>query len=190
MNLYIKYTKPTIDFLLAFLLVFLLIPIWIVTSIFILLDNGFPIIYRQSRTGLKLKEFNIYKFRTMVKNADELGITSTKANDSRITRTGRLLRKLSIDELPQLFNVIKGDMSLVGFRPGVKTAYKPEDCDLSIFTVKPGITGLAQVSGRSSLTPAEKRKLEVEYSNNISFLLDVKILYKTFLRVLKGSSAF
>ena len=118
-TIYSKYIKRLLDFFISLSMVIILSPILLIIGIAIAVSSGFPVIYRQKRMGKGYKEFTIYKFRTMVKNADKIGPTSTVAGDARITKIGKVLRKSSLDELPQLFNILKGDMSLIGYRPDV-----------------------------------------------------------------------
>lgn len=182
---YGKYGKRVLDFLAALLL---LAAIWwflLLVALLILAGDGRPVLFAQERIGQFGRPFKIYKFRTMVKNAEAIGPRSTASGDPRITPIGAFLRKTSLDELPQLFNVLAGDMSFVGFRPGVREDYEPEDFDSGMFAVRPGITGYAQVNGRSALTPEEKRAWERKYAADISWLTDMKILCKTVLVVLK-----
>lgn len=175
--MYKSFGKPMIDRFLAFIGIVVLLPVFIIIGFLIFLDDGFPIIYKQLRVGKNAKGFYIYKFRTMIKNADKVGPLSTANNDERITNIGKFLRKTSLDELPQLFNVLNGTMSLIGYRPDVfrdDTNYSD-----SKYTLKPGITGYAQVNGRSSLTSGQKLYWEKKYVNDISFITDIKILVKT-----------
>ncbi|PBQ28616.1 sugar transferase [Shewanella algae] len=188
--MYNRLVKRTLDFMVALSFIILLSPLFLIIAILIYLNSGRPIIYKQIRIGRGVKEFYIYKFRTMIVNADKVGPTSTKINDSRITPIGRFLRKYSLDELPQLFNVLLGDMSLIGYRPGVLDGYSADFLNSSVFSMRPGITGLAQVSGRSVLKAEDKRKLEIEYSENVGFLLDIKIIYLTFVKVIFGKNAY
>lgn len=174
-----KYFKRAMDIIISLVAVVLLIPVFILIAIAIKMDSKGRIIFKQERVGQKAKKFYIYKFRTMVSNASQIGPSSTAENDVRITRIGRFLRKTSLDELPQLWNVLLGDMSLVGYRPGVRENYSEEDLQSEIFLVKPGLTGAAQINGRSSLSLEEKRNYEKEYARNISFLTDIKIFFKT-----------
>lgn len=178
-KIYLKYGKRIFDFIISFILLIFLMPLFLLISVFIKLDSKGPIIYKQKRIGKNLKEFNIYKFRTMGKNADKIGPEYTVAGDSRITKVGSFLRKYSLDELPQLLNVLIGDMSLVGYRPGIKKHYKNKDLNSKIFCMKPGITGYAQIMGRSKITRARKRELEKEYINKVSFYNDLKIILLT-----------
>ena len=151
--------------------------------------------FLQERLGKNGDVFKIYKFRTMVENAESKGSgIYTSKGDPRITKIGHFLRKTSLDELPQLLNVIKGDMSLVGPRPPVP--YHPykyneySDKQRKRFTVKPGITGFAQVSGRNKLSWDERIEYDVEYVENYSLFLDFKILFNTFLTVFKNNDIY
>ncbi|WP_243467105.1 sugar transferase [Acetivibrio straminisolvens] len=146
--------------------------------------------YKQKRVGQGGKDFYVYKFRTMYLNADKIGPTITKEGDRRITKVGKILRKLSIDELPQMVNVFLGQMSLVGYRPGVRENYSEADLKSRIFDLKPGITGYAQVMGRSTLTREEKRNWELKYAEDASFLVDLKIILLTIKKVVTGEAAY
>lgn len=180
--MYKSFGKPLIDRFFASIGIVVLLPVFIIISFLIFLDDGFPIIYKQLRVGKNAKVFYIYKFRTMIRNADKVGPLSTSNNDKRVTKVGRFLRKTSLDELPQLFNVLNGTMSLIGYRPDV---FRAEDDYKDIkYTLKPGITGYAQVNGRSSLANEQKLNWERKYVKDISFLIDIKILFKTFEIVL------
>ncbi|VEJ09836.1 sugar transferase [Actinobacillus delphinicola] len=175
--MYKKGFKRFLDITISLLLLLLCLLPFIVIAIAIRIDSKGNILFIQERIGQNREPFKIIKFRTMVFNAPSLGGSSTLSNDPRITKVGAILRKLSLDELPQLINVFKGDMSLIGYRPDVDANL---DYDYQVvYTLKPGITGLAQVSGRSLLNTECKTKLEIEYAKNISFLLDLKILLKT-----------
>lgn len=184
-NFYRKFGKRQMDILIATPSIIILLPILLLISITIKLDSKGPIIYKQKRVGKSLEEFYIYKFRTMIVNADQIGPKSTKENDRRITKIGNLLRKFSLDELPQLVNVLMGKMSIVGYRPGLKENYTEEELKSMIFFYKPGITGYAQIYGRSAILQQEKRRLEYQYCNEISFVTDFKIIMKTIKIVLK-----
>lgn len=147
------------------------------------LDSKGPVFFNQERVGEDGELFTIYKFRTMVENAENKGSGYyVKKNDNRITKIGNFLRKTSLDELPQLINVLKGDMSLVGPRPTLEYQVEEyDDFERKRLKMKPGITGWAQVNGRNNLSWPEKIKLDVWYFNNWSFLLDLKILFRTFI---------
>lgn len=176
--------KRLCDLLIScFLIILLFIPM-IIISVSIYVNMGRPIIFKQQRPGLHGKPFYIYKFRTMTNEVDEHG--ELLPNNQRITPLGNLLRKLSLDELPQLFNVLKGDLSLVGPRPLLMEylpLYNKEQARRH--DVKPGITGWAQVNGRNAITWEEKFKLDVWYVDNQSLWLDIKILFLTVLKVFK-----
>lgn len=181
---YDKYVKRMFDIIVAItLLVISLIPILLI-SVMIRIRMGSPIIFKQTRPGLHGKPFSIYKFRTMTNETDSKG--NLLPNEKRITMLGKLLRKLSIDELPQLFNVLKGEISLVGPRP-LLMEYLPlyNDKQARRHHVRPGITGWAQVNGRNNISWEDRFSLDVWYVENQSFLLDVKILFLTLVKVFK-----
>jgi lipopolysaccharide/colanic/teichoic acid biosynthesis glycosyltransferase len=184
--------KRIIEVLIVTLSLVILSPLLLVLSILILISDGYPILYKQERVGLHGNGFLIYKFRTMVKNATDIGPYFTSRDDPRITRIGGILRKTSMDELPQLFNVLMGDMSMVGPRPNVEKQrmdYEESDWELRN-SVRPGITGLAQVSGRSCCTFEERLGFDLIYvrSNNIS--LDINIIFRTIIGVLLKKGSF
>lgn len=200
------FIKRLFDIICGLLGCILILPIAIVVKIAYVCDKDFSsIFYSQIRIGKNGKKFKMYKFRSMVPNADEilfktLEIDKVAAeeyrknkkfkNDPRITKVGRVMRKLSIDELPQLINILKGDMSMIGNRP-----YLPRERDdmgeyyKDIIKTKPGLTGYWQVNGRSDTTFNERLKLESFYSNHNSLVLDIKIFFKTFQVVLFGKGA-
>jgi lipopolysaccharide/colanic/teichoic acid biosynthesis glycosyltransferase len=148
------------------------------------LSQGFPIFYSQNRVGKNGAEFKIIKFRTMIRNAENVGQKYTIPGDSRVTKIGKFMRKFSIDEIPQLVNVLIGNMSIVGIRPGVKDDYSEDDYKNGLFSLKPGITGYAQINGRSNLTKEKKREWEFKYIKDVSFLVDLIIIFKTVFVVL------
>jgi len=179
--------KTLFDRTIAFaaLIVFLL-PVWLPVWLFIILTSPGGAIYRQTRVGKGCKPFELYKFRSMVAGADRHGY-QTQDGDARITPIGRIIRRTSIDELPQLLNVLKGDMSLVGPRPDTpmqKSNYTEADWQLR-HSVRPGITGLAQVNGRSNISAVARLAYDLEYARNVSLRLDSMILLKT-LGVITG----
>jgi len=188
-----KYLKRTIDFLLSFLAIILLSPLLSIIALWIKLDSKGPAIFKQDRLGLYGQAFKIFKFRTMKVGAEAGGVYEKKG-DARVTRAGKLLRKTSLDELPQLVNVLLGDMSLIGPRPPL--TYHPwpyEEYDTfqkKMFDVRPGVTGWAQVNGRKEVPWPKRIKLNVEYVENISFVLDIKIFFKTIFKVLKMEDNF
>jgi undecaprenyl phosphate N,N'-diacetylbacillosamine 1-phosphate transferase len=174
-------TKRVFDLVFAFLLLPGVLLILIVFSIIIKLDSKGPVFFRQERLGRNRRPFRVIKLRTMVENADKLGAgLYAEKNDPRFTRAGLVLRRFSLDEFPQIFNVIAGDMSFVGPRPlpaVIVNEYK-EKFDI-ILKVKPGITGLAQVSGRNELSRGERLKIDMFYATHFSFSLDIQILIRT-----------
>ena len=181
--IYLKF-KRIFDLIFAILSLFLLSPLLIIISILSLIFLGAPILFIQKRPGFKDKIFKIYKFRTMNNNLDNNG--KLLDDDKRLTRFGLFLRKTSLDELPSLINVIKGDMSFIGPRPLlVEYLTRYSEKQKERHNVKPGITGLAQINGRNLLTWDEKLEYDVLYTYKFSFLLDIRILIKTFFIVLK-----
>jgi sugar transferase EpsL len=177
--------KRLLDLSCSILLLVALSPIIFFTAVFVKVKLGTPVIFKQKRPGLNEKPFYLYKFRTMTDERDRNGrLLSDKI---RLTPAGQFLRKYSLDELPQLINVLKGDLSLVGPRPLLMEylpLYTEEQAKRHL--VKPGITGLAQISGRNTITWEEKFKLDVWYVKNQSVMLDMKILSMTFIKVIKS----
>lgn len=181
---YDKVIKRAADFLLAlFALLVLAIPLGIL-SVLVKTRLGSPVLFRQERPGKNGEIFTLYKFRTMTDERDENG--NLLPDEVRLTKIGRLLRNLSLDELPEFYNILKGDMSFVGPRP-LLVRYLPlySERQAMRHNVRPGLTGLAQVNGRNLLTWEEKFEWDVKYVENISPWLDIKILFKTVLNVLK-----
>jgi lipopolysaccharide/colanic/teichoic acid biosynthesis glycosyltransferase len=182
--------KRVVDVILSLLATVALAPLMLITIVAIALEDGFPVLYRQTRLGLGGREFGMFKFRSMVSNADKEGPYFTATGDPRITRVGRLIRKTSIDELPQLWNVVIGDMSLVGPRPDVpvqRSLYTDADWDQRC-SVRPGITGLAQALIRSGGSDGERLSLDLRYTREASVWLDLKIMFWTLGR-LSGNGA-
>ncbi len=177
--------KRLLDLSSSIILLITLSPIILFTAVFVKVKLGTPVIFKQKRPGLNEKPFYLYKFRTMTDERDRNGrLLSDKI---RLTPAGQFLRKYSLDELPQLINVFVGDLSLVGPRPLLMDylpLYTEEQAKRHL--VKPGITGLAQISGRNTLSWEEKFKLDVWYVENRSFFLDLKILWKTFYKVIQS----
>lgn len=177
----------------AFLATILIAPLLLIISLCIILDSPGGVIFKQKRLGYKGKEFDVYKFRTMVANAEKIGdgLIIKSEQDARITRVGKLLRKTSLDELPQFFNIIKGDMSFVGPRPPVTyhpyEGYQnyPEEAKKR-FEMRPGITGLAQVRLRNSGTWNERIQIDIEYIQKYSWWLDIKIIFMTAFSMLNS----
>ncbi|WP_417328161.1 undecaprenyl phosphate N,N'-diacetylbacillosamine 1-phosphate transferase [Halarcobacter sp.] len=178
--------KSIFDKLLALFLIILFLPIYIVVSLLILWKMGSPILFRQKRPGYKEKIFGIYKFRTMTNETDKE--ENLLPDDKRLVGVGKFIRSTSLDELPQLFNVLKGEMSFVGPRPLlIEYLDLYNDKQKRRHNVKPGITGWAQVNGRNAISWEQKFEYDVWYVDNQSFLLDMKILWLTFLKVVKRS---
>ncbi|MEZ4812074.1 MAG: sugar transferase [Caldisericia bacterium] len=179
-KVYNPFWKRAFDLVFGLLALVVLSPILLIISILIVLDDGFPVFFIQKRVGRNSKVFNCVKFRTMVKNAANIGTGIwTSENDPRITRVGKKLRSF-IDELPQIFNVITGSMSIVGPRPSlVYQSKRYDDHQKKRLRVKPGITGWAQINGRNELSWPEKIDLDVWYTENFSFKLDLKIIFDT-----------
>jgi len=178
--------KRLFDITLAVILVLLFSPLYIIVSLLILSKMGFPILFRQKRPGLHAKIFGIYKFRTMTNEKDEHG--ELLPDKKRLVGIGKFIRSASLDELPQIFNVLKGEMSFVGPRP-LLIEYLPlyNDKQKKRHDVKPGITGWAQVNGRNAISWEQKFEYDVWYVEHQSFWLDMKILWMTFLKVVKQS---
>src|SRR5690625_3724912 len=184
--------KRTFDLVLSIFLLIALSPILLTVAIIIKIEGRGPILFKQKRGGLYQRNFYIYKFRTMVENAENIGLGyKTEENDPRITKVGSILRKYSIDEIPQLINIIKGDMSIVGPRPALPVQTDNYNSyQLQRLQVKPGITGLAQINGRNTLTWDERIKWDVEYVNKASLGLDIKIILKTVFIVLRRKDIY
>ena len=178
--------KNLFDKTLALFLIILFSPIYIVVSLLIFFKMGSPILFRQKRPGYKEEIFGIYKFRTMTNEKDEFG--RLLPDEQRLVGIGKFIRSTSLDELPQLFNVLKGEMSFVGPRPLLEE-YLPlyNEKQKRRHDVKPGITGWAQVNGRNAISWEQKFDYDVWYVDNQSFWLDIKILWLTFLKVVKRS---
>jgi len=176
--------KRIIDVLVSVVVLIVALPVLMVASILIYLYMGKPVLFRQSRPGYNEKPFTLIKFRTMLDAYDKNG--NPLPDHSRLTRLGSVLRKTSLDELPQLWNVLKGEMSLVGPRP-LFTKYLPfyTDRERKRHLVKPGITGLAQINGRNLLTWEDRLELDVQYVEKQSLLLDMNILFTTLVKVIK-----
>ena len=178
--------KHLFDKSLALFLIILFSPIYIIVSLLIFFKMGSPILFRQKRPGYKEKIFGIYKFRTMTNEKDEFG--NLLPDDKRLVGIGKFIRSTSLDELPQLFNVLKGEMSFVGPRPLLEEyLLLYNEKQKRRHDVKPGITGWAQVNGRNAISWEQKFDYDVWYVDNQSFLLDIKILWLTFLKVVKRS---
>ena len=201
-NIFYEVSKRALDFTAALLGLILLSPIFLIVSILIKLESEGEVIFSQTRIGLKGKKFKMYKFRSMVKNAEELKAKLAAQNemsgpmfkmkeDPRVTKVGKFIRKTSIDELPQLINVLKGDMSLVGPRPSLpKEVENFEPWMLQRLEVKPGLTCYWQGSGRNNIDFEDWMKLDLQYVEDRNFLLDLKLIFKTFFVLFGDKNAY
>ena len=194
--MYKNYLKRCFDFCIALIATPFVLLIIVLLAPFIYLDDKGPIFYNAERRGLHGKKFKMIKFRSMYVNSPDLrnddGSTFNSENDPRVTKMGKLMRKTSIDELPQILNVLKGDMSFIGPRPTL--AQRPleqiSEHDKIRYNVRPGITGYAQAYYRNSISQEEKYEMDNYYVNNVSFILDIRILIKTISSVLKRDNVF
>jgi len=179
-----RQIKKALDMLGSGMLILILSPVYILIALAIWISSGRPILFRQYRLGKDAVPFLIYKFRTMIPNAPDIrnpdGSTFNAADDPRLTPIGRFLRRTSLDELPQLINILKGEMSFVGPRPEVVDVYSDyEDEELKRLFVRPGITGWAAINGRNSISLHKRRQYDIEYVDHWSLGLDLKILLYT-----------
>ena len=194
--------KRMLDIIISIICFIILLPLMLVIAVLIKIDSSGPVIFKQKRAGIYGRPFKIYKFRTMVQDAEsqfKLDIDPKNINnfvfqdkdDPRVTKLGCFLRKTSLDELPQLLNVIKGDMSLIGPRPEIYDIVDLyDDHQRRRLDVKPGVTGLAQVKGRGELTLEQTIKHDLEYIDNLSIKMDLKLLFSTFNVVIRRKGAF
>ncbi len=199
-RIYNRFFKRIIDFIVAFFLLIVALPFFVIISLIIVIDSGFPIFYKPLRDGYKSKPFHIYKFRTMVKDADK-GDGTTALNDPRITRAGKILRKLKLDEIPQLINVLNSTMSFIGPRPELlKYTGRYEGEEKLILQVRPGITdfssiefiNLDEIVGEENpdemyekYVLKQKNQLRIKYAKEVSLKTDIALFTKTCLQVLK-----
>lgn len=181
--MYKKFLKRFFDIVLSLMAIIILSPVYIIVSILVLIFMGWPILFKQPRPGKDEKIFNMYKFRTMTNKKDKDG--NLLPDDQRLPKFGRLLRKTSLDELPELFNILFGQMSLIGPRP-LLVEYLPyyKDEEKQRHDVRPGLTGWAQVNGRNLLGWDERFKKDVEYVEKCSLLFDIKIVFMTIKKVI------
>lgn len=187
-KIYIKI-KRIIDFVLSFVGIIILTPLYLILLVAIKLDSPGPILFKQKRVGIHKTYFNILKFRTMkIDTPKDMPTHMLENPEQYITKVGKFLRKTSLDELPQIFNIIKGDMSIIGPRPALWNQYDllEERDKYGANDVLPGLTGLAQISGRDELEISVKAKLDGDYVQNMSFWMDVKCFFGTILSVLKS----
>jgi len=188
-SFYARYGKRAIDLTLAAVVLIAFGWLLVLIAIAIKLEDRGPVFYRQERIGMGGRPFRLTKFRSMVLGAEHKGAgILVEKNDARITRVGRIIRKLSLDELSQIFDVVRGDMSVVGPRPGLRyQAELYDELQIRRLTVRPGITGWAQVNGRNAIRWPERIRLDLEYIDRISFLLDLRIILITIPALLSGS---
>lgn len=187
--MYKTYIKRMIDILISLIGIIVLFPLFLIVAFLIKIDSKGPIFFRQKRLGKHGKEFEIIKFRSMCVGAEKQGTGQySYQGDPRVTKVGNVLRKTSIDELPQFINILKGDMSLIGFRPPL--TYHPwkyseyTDEQKKMFDIKPGVTGWAQINGRKEVEWLKRIEMNIWYTENISFLLDLKIFILTIKKVI------
>lgn len=181
--MYRKYIKRLLDFILSLFAIIILSPVLLIVALLVRIKLGAPVIFKQKRPGLNEKIFTLYKFRTMTDAKDEHG--NLLPDEIRLTKFGKLLRSTSLDELPELFNILKGDMSIVGPRP-LLVRYLPlyNEHQKHRHDVRPGFTGYAQCNGRNAISWEEKFDLDVYYTKNLTLFMDIKIIIKTVKVVL------
>lgn len=185
--MYRKYFKRLFDFICSLLALIVLSPVLLIIALLVRIKLGTPVIFKQKRPGLNEKIFTLYKFRTMTDQKDDKG--NLLSDELRLTKFGKMLRSTSLDELPELINILIGDMSIVGPRP-LLPEYLPyyTEEEQHRHDVRPGLTGLAQVNGRNAISSWEERfEYDLQYVRNCTLILDIKILFKTVLKVLKRS---
>ncbi len=190
--MYKIFIKRCLDFLFSFICIIVLLPLFLIVAIAVKIDSAGPVFFRQQRIGKGGKVFEIYKFRSMCVGAENTGSgVYSEAGDPRVTRIGGFLRATSLDELPQLFNILRGEMSLIGPRPPL--TYHPwpieeyTDEQKRMFDVRPGVTGWAQVNGRKGVEWNQRIEMNVWYVDNVSLLLDIRIFFMTFFKVLSNA---
>lgn len=182
--MYAKYIKRPLDFILSLIAIIILSPLLLIVAILVRIKLGKPVIFKQQRPGKNEKIFTLYKFRTMTDKKDENG--NLLPDEQRLTKFGKALRSTSLDELPELINILKGEMAIVGPRPQlIKDMLFMTDEQRKRHTVRQGLTGLAQVNGRNNISWEEKIDYDLEYINNITFKNDLKIIIKTIKKVFK-----
>lgn len=205
-GIYNRYIKRVLDLILAVVFAVILAPVYLILALAVVIDTGFPVFYRAERGGYRNQTFRIFKYRSMVKDADKIGGGTTALNDSRITKVGNVLRKTKLDEIPQLFNIIKGDMSFIGPRPELlRYTSQYEGEELLIHRVRPGITdyssiefiNLDEIVGGDNADEMyekyvlkRKNELRVKYAKTVSFTTDFKLLFITVWDVLKKIGRF
>lgn len=205
-SFYNKYIKRWLGFFLALILFLILWPFYLIIALVIAIEDGFPVFYRPQRGGFNNKPFLIYKFRSMVKNADKIGGGTTALHDPRITKVGNFLRKTKLDEIPQLLNILNGTMSFIGPRPELlRYTEKYEGEEKLIFNVRPGITdfssiefiNLDEIVGLGDADEMyekyvlrKKNQLRIKYAKEVSFMTDAQLFLKTVLRVIQKTLSF
>lgn len=205
-SFYNRAIKPVIGFILALILFLILWPVYLVMALAVAIESGFPVLYSPQRGGYKNKPFRIYKFRSMVKNADKIGGGTTALNDPRITKVGNFLRKTKLDEFPQLFNIMRGNMSFIGPRPELlRYTEQYEGEEKLILEVRPGITdfssiefiNLDEIVGQGNADEMyekyvlkKKNQLRIKYAKEVSFATDVTLFAKTVWRVIEKAFSF
>lgn len=205
-GIYNRYIKRVLDLVLAVVFAVILAPVYLILALAVVIDTGFPIFYRAERGGYRNQPFRIFKYRSMIKDADKIGGGTTALNDSRITKVGNVLRKTKLDEIPQLFNIIKGDMSFIGPRPELlRYTSQYEGEEMLIHRVRPGITdyssiefiNLDEIVGGDNADEMyekyvlkRKNELRVKYAKTVSFTTDFKLLFITVWDVLKKIGRF
>lgn len=182
-----SFIKRLTDIFISFLVLIISTPILLIAGLIIKFESEGPVFFLHERTGYKGKKFKLFKLRGMINNALEVGPEITQLNDPRVTKFGKLLRRTSIDEIPNFINVLKGEMSLVGPRPDISSItdkYNKEE--RKVLDFKPGVTGISQINGRQTLTPGSRVKMEIDYYNNANFFSDLVIMFKTIAIVLNN----
>lgn len=179
--------KRVFDLTVSIFALIFLSPLFLVVAVMILLTDGSPVLFRQERVGKDNKLFTVYKFRTMRNGVGDIATAELNDADEKITKTGKFLRLTSIDELPQLFNILNGTMSLVGPRPLIPAEKEIRELreKYGVYSVRPGITGYAQINGRDNIDDETKALLDKEYVERQSLFFDIEIIFKTFTKVLK-----
>ncbi|RDY27477.1 sugar transferase [Romboutsia weinsteinii] len=193
-NMFYDFCKRSFDIIGSVSGLLIGIPFMIIFGLLVKLEDGGPILYKQERLGRSGKVFYIYKIRSMRIDAEKIGGAQwAQKDDPRITKTGNFIRKTRIDEIPQLLNILKGDMSIIGPRPERPELTNQFEEEIPGFinrlVIKPGLTGWAQVNGGYEMTPKEKLKWDINYINNMSFVMDIKIIFKTVKVVFTGEGA-
>lgn len=183
-GIYKRFVKRPMDFILSLLAIIVLSPVLLVVAVLVRTKLGSPVIFSQKRPGLNEKIFTLYKFRTMTDDRDKFG--ELLPDSVRLTKLGRFLRSTSLDELPELFNILAGDMSIVGPRP-LAVQYLPyyTEEERVRHSIRPGLSGLAQINGRNVTTWEQRFLYDIKYVNNISFIGDIKIILLTLLKAIK-----